>query len=783
MSRSALLLLMLVLTTAAGARDNPDVSLDQSKAAGEISRPDGNETGTTGPIESGSLSPRARYNLALSRLAAGELATAATEFLAARDQAGPDPELRYRAAFNLGIALAGQADAQQADSPEQAIETLRNSAAWFNDAIRLAPAGDEDPRVNLEIVLRRIQQLADQLNQGNRLEARLDRIIDDQRGLRDSVRRLFAVVEAEGAAAEPVGFQREFEELASLERTLLAETGSIGDLAAEERALIDEKAGEQRSQQESLRAFQLQSLEHYLQQARQSLSDARRRLRRLEAERAHRRVDTALSELKRAREQLLDPVTVLKRIAQDEMSLLTHTQSLAVMSGGALRLVEGQATAAPPPWLTTEHLGQRQGDMAARTGEILARLEAGARTKASDAADPDPRQQRMLQAAREAVPFLQTAADAMRETQSALTGSALTSAVENETEALHALYRAIERFAGVRDVIELAFADQTKVVRLLTPGEDPPVSALSTQARTRAVSEAVDSNRDRLDRLEGLLQEELAAGEARGRQKSKSGDAAHIEAVRERYGVAEELRVKTVNALERLSQTLADLAQGAGSPQPLPPAAEGLQHLEALRRLFFSLLEHLQELLDEQTNTHDSTATLGLEVAMDKLAPRLGLVSERQGEHATTGDALAQALAQQADAAGANDKTQSNESNGQLAEAANEVRTASGLMHSAGTLLSDAVQRAASMSPALEPALTEQLAAMEHLENAMRLLKPPQQQPDQDAQQQQQQQQQEQEMSQRQALRRLQAIRDRESARQRRRAKEPLKPEPVEKDW
>ena len=77
------------------------------------------------------LTPRERYNAGLAQLAAGDPEAAAEAFLAARDAAGPDPALRYRAAFNLGLALATGVAAEA--PPEEAIETLRQSAAWFND--------------------------------------------------------------------------------------------------------------------------------------------------------------------------------------------------------------------------------------------------------------------------------------------------------------------------------------------------------------------------------------------------------------------------------------------------------------------------------------------------------------------------------------------------------------------------------------------------------------------------------------------------------------------------
>ncbi len=747
--------------------------------------------------------PRQRYNLALEQLQGGSLQVAADGFLAARDAAGPDPELRYRSAFNLGIALAGQADAAQG-APEDAIEALRDSAAWFHDAVRLAPEGDEDARVNLEVVLRRIQQLADQLNDGKRLEARLDRIIDDQRGIRDGLRQLLTRVEADGAAAQPTGFQDAFESLAVRERTLLAEASDIADLAAEERSHIEGQGEENVTPEQRSRALQLTGLDEYLQRARQSLSDTRRRLRRLEGERAHRRGDTALAELKRAREQLLDPVSVLKAVARDQSSLLGHTQALAAFDDSEIAVrvgLEGEA----PPWLTSRHLGNRQEDAAARTGRVLRQLEAVVEAPPSDTGDPAAA--RTLAVAGEAVPLLQEAMESMRAVLRSLDNRAFVDAVREEAAALRALNRAIERFAGLRDLIELAYADQGGVVALLTPPEDEEdVSQMSAQDRARMVGAMVGDNRERLGRMEPLLAESLGQGAAGGEDAAAGAEDAEADAgARERYERAEGLRVAALKALDALTGELGR----AGTPgrvvapgaAPSATAREALGHLEELRRLFFSIVEHLQSLLAEQTGTHDRTATLQFESQVDELVPELGLIGERQGGHATLADALGEALAQQArtstpeaspdkaDTPGPPGAEQAAAAAEAAAEAAEEVRAAAGRMHAAGAVIDDAVERAASMSPDLEPALADQRTAIEHLENAIRLLQPPQE-GDGDSETQQagaqagqaQQPDDPERMSQRQALRRLQAIRDRDAQRQRER-QDAGRPEPVEKDW
>ena len=794
------------------------VALFVGAASDDPSAPDGTATDATLVADADLLDPqtepqavpegpepsaRGRYNLGLSHFEAADYEAASAEFLAARDNAGPDPELRYRAAFNLGMSLAAQvgfgvanapedpaAGAEtpetQAPDPEQVIETLRQSAAWFNDAVRLAPAGDDDARINLELVSKWILQLADQLNQGNRLEARLDRLIDDQRGLRDQVRRLLTDVAAEQAGTEPVGFTTEFESMASRERVLMAEVGDVIDLAAEERLYIEQTPEQERAPEQQSRAYQLAAMASYLERARQSLSDARLRLRRLEGERGHRRADAALAELKRAREQLLDPVTVLNAVMRDEQELIAHTGVLAAFADGAISLEQG-----PPGWLTDKHLAERQEDIGVRTGGILSRFEAVAESEASTLEAADESGRRVMAAAIEAVPLLEDGLAGMRAAIAALEAADPASALPEENRAVAAVAEAIELFADVKSLIELAYGTQQGIVGLLTPGEEPEHETTPVADRVAAAGKFITDNRRRIVRLKNLLEAEAAAavGEA-GEQDEQARTA-----LTQRYELAETLRER---AGESLATLASHVAEGAVD-DARAGAAETLGYLEELRRLFFSIVEHVAALLADQGDTHDRTATLQAEssAAMgDEFAPALGAVAERQGRHAQMGDQLAAALAQQADAA-AQPNTAGQPAapvdpaaGERLAKAAEEVRKAGGRMLSAATMLADGAGRATTMSPDLEPALEDQLAAMEHLENALKELVPPQpgQQQQEDDQQQGDGQQaqpetgEDERMSQRQALKRLQAIRDREAERQRQRAAT-SSPEPVEKDW
>lgn len=790
----ALALLALLAATAAKAGEAP--SADPAQPEQEASTPD--------PAEE-SLRPRARYNLGLGALAAKDHAAAADAFLAARDDAGPDPLLRYRAAFNLGYALAQGVDA---DAPAaEAIEQLRQSAAWFGDAVRLAPPDDEDARVNLELVSRRILQLADQLNAGARLEARLDRLIDDQRSLRDQLRVLLADVGAAGAETEPLGFKSQFESLASRERTLLAELGDCVDLATEERLFIEQLPAEERSPEQQGRAYRLAGLTDFLERARQSLGDARRRLRRLEGERAHRRADAALEELKRAREQLLDPLAVLQAVLRDEVELMAHTAVHAAYETeppGAQR----------PPWLTAAHLRERQEAVGTRTGGVLGQFDAvAAQADAAAPSDAATGGDRALRAIAEATPFLEDALAAMRGAIDALANDSAATAVPEQERAVAGLREAIERFADAKGLIELAYAGQQRIGALLAPDADQASAGapLAPAERGEALFAQTSANQRRLGRLQSLLREEPAAVAA-GEDGAGEPDETGTKAGEERRRQAEALRVRALAGLDALVPHVPAVASGRPAPDAARAAAEEtLQALDALRRLYFSVVEHLQALRQEQADTHDQTATVQFEATTDASAAvvsQLAPVAERQGQHRQLGDALAAALGRQADAASAaadggategagdadvvvEDGAQA-EAGERFAAAAAELRQATGRMASARAVLAETAARAGAMSPELEPALADQQAALDHLDAALLALAPPdgdQRQQDggqseggNDAAPQPQAAPAEEAMSQRQARRRLQAIRDREAERQRRRASASER-DPVEKDW
>ncbi len=746
---------------------------------------------------------RIQYNASLDDYQANRWEAAAKGFLAARDQAGIDPELRYRAAFNLGMSYAGQADGMTQDKPQDAIDLLHQSATWFRDAIRIQPDGD-DARVNLEIVLRRAQLLADQLNKSqNTLEARLQRVIEDQRSLLDSVRKLMDKIAtaSPNAAAAPLGYASDFENLATFERTLLSDAGTVAQLAGDELEGLKNQDDDKRSDQDKMRLYQLTNLDQHLQSARAAMADSRGLLRRLQGGKAQRRASAALFELKRAAEQLLDPVTVLKSIRADQTMLLYHTQALIEIGKGSISLAGGEPVK-PPAWLDADNLRDRQTDIHDRTAEILARFQAAGQNPTPEP-NADPHQARTLAEAAEAVPLLITATDEMNGAAGQFDGQ-LAAAAEHEIAATSALIQAIELFSDIRGLIELAYADQNRIVTLLTPPEPgaapaPETEKLSEADRAALIRDATGHNRQRMERLAGLIADEQAAlannappapdpKAAQDPDDPNAKAAAEHQAKLQLYQQAETLRSAVAAALERLD---ADLAERRPAEPPLTPATEARASLEELRRLFFSVVEHLEELHRDQTKTHDDTATAHDAPDDAQRNKLLGPIADFQARHAAMGQAIAKALAEQADAAaaqpaagapgqpGGQPAQADPEAADKLAKAAEEVDQATTDMTSAAALVKDALDP--NVSHDLQPILDKQSSALDHLAAALAILKPPEQQPDQKQQQKQKQESQDQ-VSQQQAQRRLQKIRDDEAKRKRDR-QQMSKPEPVEKDW
>ena len=454
---------------------------------------------------------RDKYNAGVAALAKAEYEAAEKALLDARSQAGVDPELRFRAAYDLGVAFAAHADQKRIGKDAdlaKALELAQQAVSWFSDADRLRP-GNADTKANLAIVRARVQAIGDELRKGEgKLEVRLDRLIQDQRGVLDEARAAWVAIKQAGGS-DPLAQQAALTHLADRERGIGAEAGVVGDLAADEIDAIGKKPEDKRSEEEKVRMVQLKNLDLYLLEGRTRITEARRKLQELAAEDGVARSEAALVALKRAREQLLDPITVMKQVAQDEVSV---AQDTAQSDTHALQLGSAAAPAALPGWLEPAAIGERQGSVRDRLEEVRARLTAATEAPpppADGAAAPaqDPKQAKLFERVKAALPAVGEASTAMDRARQALTGKQIKQALEHEQAALEALAQAIEQFSDLKQMIELAYAEHQGLLHLLAP---EAAKQLDAAARGKQTHDALSHNLGRMPRIQVLLADEAA---------------------------------------------------------------------------------------------------------------------------------------------------------------------------------------------------------------------------------------------------------------------------------
>jgi len=774
---------------------------------------------------------RIKYNEARQLFDKKQWDKAAEAFLEARDKAGPDPELRYRAAFNLGLTKAKQADSVSKEDPEKAITHLRAAADWFFDALSKKP-GDKDAELNLELVLRRIEVLADTINKGqNKLAAKLNLLIQNQRALLQQLRQLMGQVAADGAKTDPVAFETPFTTLAVRERELMSDATDASNLAAEQRSKLENKAKAKSEDTDKARIVQLQSFDGHMTKARGAMAETRRLLRRLQGDSAHKRADAALTSLKRAFAQLLLPDQVLRGLLQDEAVLFRHTQGLTAVVKKLLKTKDNKLQTAPP-WLSRPLLAKRQADLISRLDEVLAQLLAIAaapdkppeptvdpkQPKQAKKKGPTEKQlqerKRFITNSRNALSFVQTALTEMKTAKENLDASddKLTASLESMGKVLTALKLALEQYADMRTLVELAYGDQGKVVEVLSPPPTDPkkqkglLAQLKPADRVKLTQTLLGHNSGRLKRLTPMFAEALKAAEKKASsvptpdpgkkvdpKDPKQAQANQARADVQRFTKAEALRAEVVAALTKLKAALdkpLPTLKATAKPKPKPTAKAGagaktepaadtplahakvaLEKLAELRKLFFDLLQHLKELARAQSETLDKTVRAHQALDAERLT-LLGPLAEFQDEHSKMAQAINKALGEQADKLAKSLKKKERDYGKKVSEAAAEVTSANGKMNDATSNLKDAREKLKTSSYDLKPTLGEQRQAVTHLTRALELLQKKQKKDKKNKKQ---------DMSQQQAQSRLQKARDDEAKRYKRRSSG--KRAPVEKDW
>ncbi len=729
---------------------------------------EGDAPGETGsgvsesPEEPEAIDPREAWNAGLVAFEVGAVDAAKTHFENARAAADTDGEARYRATYGLGYAAVAEADAVLESDPQAALDALYRAGDYFREAVRLQPA-NENPRHNLEIVLRRARVLADRLAQQDERDvaAELDALIDRQREVGAAVRTVLeqAALRADSPDAADV-LRNDLRRVSTEQRQLLSDSDRFAERVDTERATLESTPEEERAPEDAIRIVQLSQLEIFLSRARERMGHARRELRGRRGERAHRRANAALAELKRARDQLRDPVEVLDALMQDGAELSRYTQAMAVVGGGAGGIAwDEEGALEAPPWLTFDVLREDQASVGERTAELDARLLAGLEqaqampapspTTPEEAAEIEARERLLAQVAA-ASPFLTSAREAFEDAGSALDVDDATKAAGEQLRALMALAEARERFLDLRRLIELALADQERLQQVLDP-EDPEARKALADSRLEllpALREAQGRNLGRAGRLAELVEQEAAsipdedtvAAMAQD-PNAQQIDSEAIAAERERFELAEQILLVTTSSMEGVIGGLGD--ETTSDWQPAVVAGEqAVRGLESLRRLFFSLIELLRDTVKRQVELGDDTDEVAALEADDQ-ERRLGPLAPRQREHGEITGNIANALEEQSrqqpgDLIAGPDPNASPDEQ-QLAQQTEQLRRAAELVLEAQIEMEGSEEELAARPATFEAAREHQEVAVERLREALELLAPPQQEPQPEAEEQQEQ--------------------------------------------
>jgi len=551
--------------------------------------------------------PRAAYNGGLSALLADDLDESERLLEAARQDAGSDGELRYRATFNLSWVEIEKAEGVVQDAPAEALANLERAADWLREAIALRPA-DPEPRRNLEIVLRRALILSDALAQGEGpdLATRLDALIEEQRGAAATIRGLVEVAAQNAEAHLNENSKVLFKNAAVTERQILSDATSLARTAGNELESLKNASDDELSPEQRMRGAQLEVMLSYLHRAQERMGQARSQLRRKQAARAHRRAIAGLSALKRAREQLQNPMEILDGLLGDGSRVASETRILAE---AALSLPLGRSAAQPAPpeppaWLDGEYLAETQDEIAERSAELDAKLLAGLD---QGPAPESPEQAQLLEQLGAAQPHIARATEELVAGALSLREERWIEAAQSQLDALTALTEAREQFLDLKTLIEVAHTDEARIAGALDPEESdaqvdlrefaPALAALQTRnlGRVQRMAEMVEAMHLDLENAPEQTEEETQQAEAK-------------QAERERLRLAEGILALTESTMEGAAEALALIpAEASALESARTKVSSAVSGIEALRRIFFTLIEHLRDAGRQQVELGDET--------------------------------------------------------------------------------------------------------------------------------------------------------------------------------
>ena len=715
-------------------------------------------------------SVRERFNRANAALASGELVTAATLLRDARREAPDDPELRFAATYNLGVTAVAQADEQQEADKEAALTALHEAADWFREAVGMRP-DDDSPRHNLEVTLRRALMLADEIAQTEegKIEDVLDALITSQRERSLVSAALLEEVVRSGELDSAERLESAFNAEATAQRLLLSEGDELAERIVRERDAIMNMSEETRAPDEALRAAQLEGTLVYLDSAIDRMGQTRRQLRQSRAERAYRRGAAALGELKRARDQLRDPVEQVGVLLEEVGGLIRSTTALVSKARPLPEdaLGDREADARVSAFLTTESLGEEGRRLEERVSELGARLGSAAEQAAAASSEVPPGQppaqgepspadrEALKQALIEAAPLVVAAGASLSQATTEIEAGGLLDALGAESDAGKQLAEAQEAFFDLDQLLEVAHQDQSRLTNFVLE-EDGPIDRSELAPALRDLQ---TKNTARATRLVDLLArrratriaEVEAAVEQSGEAPSPDPEAPDPVAMeQQRFEVAGQLLALAEGAMRETSDGLLPSVplwgEAGGS------SARARDHLDAIRTLFFTLVEHLRRLARDQVNLGDDTqealalsvtesgTTEGEQADVDTAAVGAGTASQgstappeprgpdtterlraldgEQGSLEERAGTIADVLLEQAASAPAEAEAQGQPDGDTLRRAAEHVASAQLSMRDTRSIFGDPVG-------ALPPATELQKQAVTELAAALALLEPP----------------------------------------------------------
>lgn len=445
----------------------------------------------------------------------------------ARHESGADGELRFRVLYNLGWVEVNRAEAKLENEPERALQHLHQAANRFREAIRVRP-DHQKARQNLEIISRRILELTDALRQRDPrdLATRLDTLITRTRAHQKELQAMVQSI-AEDSETSVESHRKEFRRLAVAERKLISATQQFLDDARTQLDAIRKKNAEEKTRRDKLLAVQLDGMVGFVDRGIQRMNKSRGLSRRLQAEAAFRRWSSALAELKRARDQLRNPVAVLGQIIADATQAAGFTRMLA---SGQLAIDTGQPEESDvqvPVWLTADYVADLLALSLDRTREVrdefrrIADLQKESEARTAPAGKPAgkrrtlkqtaPKTEHLIKNMEAATPLIRRAQEKFEAAASELDNNAVGRSHQHQLEALAELRQAQELFFDIRRLIESIHRHQQLAQRVIKQSVDQPHQMPQI---VEPLAETQRKNLKRCERLRELFQlenEQLAA--------------------------------------------------------------------------------------------------------------------------------------------------------------------------------------------------------------------------------------------------------------------------------